>query len=199
MDSNKVTMDAMNTVEPTHRVGPPHGLSIRGRYFVGPFVVGLLILLAITLSIALQFQAIMRRLDESRALWPAASSELSRRYAEFDRSVASSPSGSGSESGSGVPIAPALDRGNWSAEYTAFRETTQYDRQCPHAIKLERFVRSTASATEATSVSPFPHSEAIDRFLQSEKRRTAAQTSAIGRWTIFSLRLKLPEAFSEGG
>jgi hypothetical protein len=120
MDSNKVTMDAMNTVEPTHRVGPPHGLSIRGRYFVWPFVVGLLILLAITLSIALQFQAIMRRLDESRALWPAASSELSRRYAEFDRSVASSPSGSGSESGSGVPIAPALDRGNWSAEYTSF-------------------------------------------------------------------------------
>jgi len=193
MDSNEVSMDAIKTVEPTLQVGPPHGLTIRGRYFVAPFVVGLLILLAMTLSIGLQFQTIMRQLDESRTLWPAASSELSRRYAQFDRSITQ---GSSETSSSGQP---GEDQDKWSAEYAAFRETTQYDRQCPHAMNLERFLRSSASASQSASVAPFPHSEAIDRFLQSEQRRIAAQSSTIGRWTIFCLRLKLPKAFSEGG
>lgn len=206
MDSNEVPMDAINTVEPTHRVGPPHGLSIRGRYFVGPFVVGLLFLLAITLSIALQFQTIMRQLDESRTLWPAASAELSHRYAAFDRSISSTSS----SPVPGTPSESATAPETWSTEYAAFRKTTQYDRQCPHAIHLERFIRSRAVAstqalstqsesTPADPKAPLPHSEAIDRFLQSEQRRIAAQSSMIGRWTIFSLRLKLPEAFSEGG
>lgn len=206
MDSNKVPMDAINTGEPTHRVGPPHGLSIRGRYFVGPFVIGLLILLVITLSIALQFQTIMRQLDESRTLWPAASAELSHRYAEFDRLVHSASS----TRAEGRFKEPSNERASWSAEYAAFRETTQYDRQCPHAINLERFIRSgesvssqaltePAKSTQADTLLPLPHSEAMDRFLQSEQRRVTAQTSTIGRWTIFSLRLKLPEAFSERG
>ncbi|MBM3966549.1 MAG: hypothetical protein FJ308_16015 [Planctomycetes bacterium] len=199
-------MDAINTVEPKHRVGPPRGLSIRGRHFVGPFVVGLLILLAITLSIALQFQTIMRQLDESRTLWPAASVELSHRYAEFDRLVHSASS----TTIEGPSKELSKDRASWSAEYAAFRETTQYDRQCPHAINLERFIRSRESvssqsltaqttSTQVDPIPPLPHSEAIDRFLQSEQRRVTAQTNTIGRWTIFSLRLKLPEAFSEGG
>lgn len=192
MDSNEVPMDAINTVEPIRRVGPPHGLSIRGRYFVAPFVVVLLILLAITLSIALQFQTIMRRLDESRTLWPAASAELSQRFADFDKAVNSGSSGSDST------VTPIGHPSDWNAEYAAFRETTQYDRQCPHAIFLERFLRERSSEL-TPSASPFPHSEAIDRFLQSERRRIEAQTSIVGRWTIFSLRLKLPEAFSEGG
>ena len=161
------------------RVAPP-GVTIRGKRFVAPFVIVLLLLLAWTLSIAIQFQTIMTRLDRARADWPAASQDLFKRFAAFDADLKSSS----------VSINNA-DRTAWDESYAAFQETSQYDRQSIHAAIMER-IRLKASAQSV----PHESTPSITQLLAREQDRLQAQQSMVGRWTITALRLKLPGTFS---
>lgn len=162
------------------QVAPP-GWSIRGKRFVIPFVTVLCLLLAWTLAIAIQFQTIMTRLDRTRADWPAASEELTARFADFDAQLKR-----------GSPQISDADRNAWSTAYAAFKETSQYDRQFPHAANLER-VHSKGEG-RSNSLTDIP---SIAKFLTSEQERIEAEHSMIGRWTITTLRLKLPGTFTE--
>lgn len=161
------------------RVAPP-GVTIRGKWFVAPFVVVLILLLAWTLSIAIQFQTIMTRLDRARADWPAASQDLAKRFAAFDADLKSYS----------VSITDA-DRNAWNEAYAAFQETSQYDRQSTHAAILERI----RSKTGDQSV-PLESTPSIEQLLAREQDRLQAQQSMVGRWAITALRLKLPGTFS---
>lgn len=162
------------------QVAPP-GWTIRGKRFVIPFVTVLCLLLAWTLGIAIQFQTIMTRLDRTRAEWPAASDELATRFADFDAQLKS-----------GSPEIADAERNAWNTAYAAFRETSQYDRQFKHAVELEK-IRSKANG-QTSSLSAIP---SFARFLASEQRRLEAEHSTIGRWTITTLRLKLPRTYTE--
>ena len=161
------------------RVAPP-GVTIRGKWFVAPFVIVLLLLLAWTLSIAIQFQTIMTRLDRARADWPAASQDLAKRFAAFDVDLKSSS----------VSISD-LDRTAWDKSYAAFQETSQYDRQSIHAAILER-IRSKAGDQSV----PLESTSSINQLLAREQDRLRAQQSMVGRWAITALRLKLPGTFT---
>jgi hypothetical protein len=161
------------------RVAPP-GFTIRGKRFVAPFVIVLLLLLAWTLSIAIQFQTIMTRLDRARSDWPAASQDLAKRFAVFDADLKSS----------GVSINDA-DLAAWNEAYAAYQETSQYDRQSIHAAILERI----RSKTGDRSV-PLESTPSIKQLLAREQDRLQAQQSMVGRWAITALRLKLPGTFT---
>jgi hypothetical protein len=161
------------------RVAPP-GVTIRGKWFVAPFVFVLLLILAWTLSIAIQFQTIMTRLDRARTDWPAASQDLAKRFAEFDADVKSSRS-----SINGADLA------TWNQAYAAFQETSQYDRQSIHAANLER-IRLKAGDRSV----PLESTPAITQLLARERDRLQAQQSMVGRWAITALRLKLPGTFT---
>jgi hypothetical protein len=160
------------------RVAPP-GWTIRGKWFVAPFVIVLSLLLAWTLAIAIQFQTIMTRLDRARTDWPAASQELAQRFADFDAQM----------QGANSAMSDA-DRSAWTKAYSAFKQTSQYDRQFAHAAEMER-LRVRVSKPLETEPTP-----AIARLLTAEKERRDAQQSMVGRWAITALRLKLPGTFS---
>lgn len=164
----------------------PTGWVIRGKWFVAPFVIVLGLLLALTLSIALQFQSIMHRLDDARTDWPAASRELGNRFADFDSRLRDSS----------ASLVDA-DRKAWETEYAAFLETTQYDRQAKHAAQLERLFAKSQSSTAATDQQS-KNSDSIQELVASERSRRDVEQSWIGRLTINSLRLKLPESYSSG-
>lgn len=159
----------------------PPGWTIRGKRFVIPFVTMLCLLLAWTLATAIQFQTIMTRLDRTRADWPAASEELAARFADFDAQLKS-----------GVSAIGDADRNAWNTAYAAFKETSQYDRQFTHALELEK-IRSKADGL-SSSLNAIP---SFANFLASEQQRLEAERSIIGRWTITTLRLKLPGTFTE--
>lgn len=163
----------------------PTGWVIRGKWFVAPFVIVLVLLLALTLSIALQFQSIMHRLDDARTDWPAASRELANRFADFDNRLRDPSAG-----------LTDADRKAWETEYAAFLETTQYDRQAKHAAQLERLFAKSQSSTATNQQSK--NSDSIQELVASERSRRDVEQSWIGRLTITSLRLKLPESYSSG-
>jgi hypothetical protein len=179
-------MDGMATVSESQATNSriaPTGWVIRGKRFVVPFVIVLCLLLALTLSMALQFQSIMHRLDHARTNWPAASRELGQRYAEFDTQFRN-----------GTTMLGDADGKDWEAEYSAFLETTQYDRQAKHAAQLERLLaKSQASLKTDSDTAP---SESMAALVAAEQSRRNAEQSWIGRWTITALRLKLPETYS---
>lgn len=158
----------------------PTGWVIQGKWFVVPFVVVLALLLAWTLGIAFQFQAIMTRLDRARTVWPAASQDLAQRFAQFDALLAAAD-----------PAVAQVDAGAWRTAYAAFQETSQYDRQLGHAAVLERIREQTLGPANP------PATPAIDQLLATEQDRLAAQRSMIGRWATTALRLQLPGTFSE--
>jgi hypothetical protein len=159
------------------------GLSISGKRFVFPFVLILAVLLAFTLAIAFQFQFIMRRLDDARSCWPPASAALSPRYTAIDRWQ------------SNAKDLPDDWRSAWRQEFEAFMHTAQYDRQMPHAAKLEElFQRIAQNATLAQSLpvpTAFPSAPAIDRWLSIEKLRVENEQGWLGQCTMQILRLHL--------
>jgi hypothetical protein len=181
-------MDGMTTVSESQAANShiaPTGWVIRGKWFVVPFVIVLCLLLALTLSMALQFQSIMQRLDNARTDWPAASRELEQRYAEFDTQFRN-----------GTTMLGDADGKAWETEYSAFLETTQYDRQAKHAAQLERLL-AKSQASPKTDSDKVP-SESIVALVAAEQSRRDVEQSWIGRWTITALRLKLPETYSAG-
>lgn len=157
------------------------GLSISGKRFVAPFVLTLAVLLAFTLAIAFQFQFIMRRLDDARSCWPPASAALAPRYTAVDRWQSSEKN------------LPEDWRAVWSQEFEAFMHTAQYDRQMPHAARLEELVQRLArdASRELPVPSTFPSGQAIDRWLATEQRRIANEQGWLGRCTLQILRLRL--------
>lgn len=163
----------------SRRAAPP-GWTIRGKWFVVPFVIVLILLLAWTLAIAIQFQTIMSRLDRARADWPAASQDLAKRFADFDAAL-TVPNTGISES----------DRTAWNEAFAAFQQTTQYDRQNAPAAVLER-IRNQNSDQRT----PVANTPSISKLLACEQERLRAQQSVVGRWAITVLRLKLPGTFS---
>lgn len=160
------------------RVAPP-GWTIRGKWFVAPFVTVLILLLAWTLAIAIQFQAIMTRLDRARTDWPAASQDLAKRFADFD-----------TQARAGNSAISEIDRRAWNEAYAAFQKTSQYDRQSAPAALLERLRLQGANPLESETT------PAIAKLLGAEKERLGAQQSMVGRWAITALRLKLPGTYA---
>jgi hypothetical protein len=154
------------------------GWTLRGRYFVGPFLVVLLLLLGAILSIAFRFQSIMQRLDSARTVWPAASSELAGRYAAIDARLAADPQ-----------VEESGWTKTWRSEYAAFGDTSQYDRQAQHASRLEALIASHNLA------GAMPQGPEIQRWLQAEEARRQAQGGLLGRTTVEALRLQLPMTF----
>lgn len=168
----------------------PRGATVSGRRFVIPFVIGLILLLALTLSIALQFQSIMRQLDESRSQWPAASADFTTRYASINRAIL--------ERRSNDPI-PALRE--WPLVYQSFLRTTQYDRQLPHVLRLEEMIQqvdASEAAKRAIQVDvELPRTRSVTKWLESERKRAEYEQSWLGRLTMACLRLKLQEPFPQ--
>ncbi|MFN7730644.1 MAG: hypothetical protein ACK5OB_01995 [Pirellula sp.] len=162
---------------------PARGLSISGKRFVAPFVLTLAVLLAFTLAIAFQFQFIMRRLDDARSCWPPASAALAPRYTAIDRWQSSAEN------------LPEDWRVVWRQEFEAFMHTAQYDRQMPHAARLEelaqRLAQDSSRAQSLPVPSTFPSAPAIDRWLATEQRRIANEQGWLGRCTMQILRLHL--------
>jgi hypothetical protein len=168
----------------------PRGATVSGRRFVIPFVIGLILLLALTLSIALQFRSIMKQLDESRSQWPAASADFAARYASTNRAILGRQSND--------PI-PAMRE--WSFVYQSFLRTTQYDRQLPHVLRLEEMIRqvdaSDAAKRDLQVDVEVPRTRAVTKWLESERKRTEYEQSWLGRLTMACLRLKLQEPFPQ--
>lgn len=162
------------------RVVPP-GWTIRGKWFVAPFVMVLVLLLAWTLAIAIQFQTIMIRLDRARSDWPAASQDLAKRFDALQDRL----------QGASAPEISDADRKAWDQAYTAFQQTTQYDRQLDHAAALEKLCQRANG-----QANPLPDTPSISRLIACERERLQAQQSIVGRLAIAALRLKLPGTFS---
>jgi hypothetical protein len=172
-------VSASESTSVSPRVAPP-GWTIRGKWFVAPFVIVLVLLLAWTLAIAIQFQSIMTRLDRARSDWPAASQDLAKRFDAFNAQLL----------GANNPEISDADRKAWDQAYAAFQQTSQYDRQLAHAAELEHLRLRNSSVPELEST------PAITKFLSTERERVLAQQSVVGRWAITALRLKLPGTFS---
>ncbi|MFN6129182.1 MAG: hypothetical protein ACK494_09850 [Planctomycetota bacterium] len=174
----------MATASESSSVAPgvaPTGWTIRGKWFVAPFVIVLILLLAWTLAIAIQFQAIMTRLDRARSDWPSASQDLAKRFADFDVQVQG-----------GNSAISEIDRRAWNEAFAAFQQTSQYDRQSAPAATLER-LRLQGSNPSESEITP-----AIAKLLSAEKERLAAQQSLVGRCAITALRLNLPGTYAAG-
>jgi hypothetical protein len=164
------------------RATPP-GWTVRGKWFVAPFVIVLVLLLCWTLAIALQFQTIMTRLDLARTDWPAASQDLAKHFEQFHARVQDRD-----------PTLANVSRESWNEAYTAFQQTSQYDRQAVHAATLQRIC---SDAPQGTGLAPtsIPDTPSLSKLRRSEQERLDAQHSTVGRWAITALRLKLPATF----
>lgn len=178
-------MSASESSSVSPGVAPP-GWTIRGKSFVAPFVIVLILLLAWTLAIAIQFQAIMTRLDRARTDWPSASQDLAKRFADFDTQV----------QGGSFAISE-IDRRAWNEAYAAFQQSSQYDRQYAPAAVLER-LRLQRLQLQGLNPSESETTPAIAKLLSAEKERFAVQQSMVGRWAITALRLKLPGTYTAG-
>jgi hypothetical protein len=164
------------------RATPP-GWTVRGKWFVAPFVIVLVLLLSWTLAIALQFQAIMTRLDLARTDWPAASQDLAKHFEQFHAKVQDRD-----------PTMEKMNRESWNEAYNAFLQTSQYDRQAVHAAALQRICSDALRGNDLAPI-PIPDTPSLSKLLRSEQERLKAQHSTVGRWAITALRLKLPGTF----
>lgn len=174
----------------SRKAAHPLGPTVSGRHFVIPFVIVLALLLALTLSIALQFQSIMRQLDESRSRWPAASADFALRYAAANQAIL--------DRRTNEPI-PTMRE--WPTVYQSFLTTTQYDRQLPHALRLEEMIfraHSNDPSKVLIQLEPnVPRTPSVTKWLESEQKRIEYEQSWLGRLTMACLRLKLQEPFQQ--
>jgi hypothetical protein len=165
----------------------PNSPTLSGRAAVVPFVVILILGLLFVLSIAVQFQRIMTQLDRSRSVWPRAQLVLADRYRNANDFLVTNRF-----------LANPISITDWRNQQIKFHENVQFDRQVESAIELEKMLRSfiadpkTASEAQVTLATS---SEDLEKLVESERLRNAAQTSFLGRWTMFFLRLKTPPVF----
>lgn len=160
---------------------------ISGKVAVVAFSLILLLGLIAVLSIALQFQTIMQRLNASRSSWGPASTELSKRFDEAEHYLSSVDY---------LGNSPTLT--DWSYYYSQFRESRQFDRQVASAQKLEEMLEGLLSQQSLPPTSPItplkPGSKLLE-LLEKEKLRKQSELSFLGIWTKNLLRLKTPSFF----
>ncbi len=134
----------------------------------------------------------MKQLDEVRALWPNASMFLDEQYAKADKEIRGSSA-----------ILDADQMKLWQSEYAAFQETTQFDRQVVHALKIESLLnprptpsdRGLTTPDGADSNDQKNWNDSMTKLLIAEQRRLELESGFIGKLTTESLRLKLPPIF----
>jgi len=174
------------TVQGGGRIAP-NSPTLSGRAAVVPFVLILILGLVFVLSIAIQFQRIMTQLDRSRSVWPRAQLVLADRYRNANDFVDDNRF-----------LAHPISITDWRNQQIKFRETVQFDRQVESAIELEKMLMSFISdpkTAEEAKATLSTSNEDLEKLLESERIRNAAQTSFLGRWTMFLLRLKTPPVF----
>ena len=156
-------------------VRQPRG--IPGKWFAVSFVTLLTVLGGVTFAIAMRFQSIMSRVEESRSLWPNASQELASRYSSIDQRLATSPESA---------------RAAWTKSWQDFQASSLFDRQAVAALELEAHLRGEFAKVRSEAVSETP---SVAKLLDAEHRRSLLQNDTIGWLTIQTLRLRLPPIF----
>lgn len=160
---------------------------ISGKVAVVAFSLFLLMGLIVVLSVGLQFQVIMQRLNASRTAWGGASTELSQRFAEAEQYLSSVDY---------LGSSPTLT--DWKYYYSQFQESRQFDRQVGAAQKLEEMLEallSQRSLPPTSPIEPLKPGEKLSALLEKEKSRKTSEHSALGSWTKTLLRLKTPTYF----
>lgn len=160
---------------------------ISGKVAVVAFSLILLMGLIVVLSVGLQFQVIMQRLNASRTAWGGASTELSQRFAEAEQYLSSVDY---------LGNSPTLT--DWKYYYSQFQETRQFDRQVGAAQKLEEMLEallSQRSLPPTSPIEPLKPGEKLSALLDKEKSRKNSEHSTLGSWTKTLLRLKTPTYF----
>jgi len=131
-------------------------------------------------SVAMRFQTIMTRLEESRSLWPNATQELESRYERINVSLI--------KANVGLAV-----KEEWESGRKAFLVSGLFDRQSTASISLERQIAKSLSGPEQ-NLSDF-ELPGISKLIEAEQRRRVSQDDMIGRLTVQSLRLKLPSIY----
>lgn len=161
--------------------------AISGKVAVATFSVILVLGFIAVLSIGLQFQTIMQRLNASRSAWGSASSELSKRYGEAEQFLSSVDY---------MGNSPTLT--DWKYYYSQFLESRQFDRQVNAALRLEEMLEALLSQQVLPPTAPIyplqPGSALLD-LLEKEKLRKESEQGPLGIWTKTLLRLKTPSYF----
>lgn len=185
----KPNLSFSNDVEQTAIHSKPlAGLSLSGRVAFFPFIVIIVLGLIFVLSMAIQFQRIMQGLDRSRTLWPKAQSSLSDRFRNANDLLENNRF-----------LDRPIDLDYWKQQQEKFRETVQFDRQVDSALALESMLQNLLSRTlepDKSSFAPLPAGDPnVEELLASERERSDAQSSFLGRWAMTLLRLKTPQVF----
>lgn len=165
----------------------PNSPTLSGRAAVLPFVIILVLGLVFVLSVAIQFQRIMTQLDRSRSVWPRAQLALADRYRNANDFLDANRF-----------LANPISITDWRNQQIKFRETVQFDRQVESAIELEKMLLSFESdpkTAEEAKITLAISNEDLEKLVESERIRNDVQTSILGRWTMFLLRLKTPPVF----
>lgn len=165
----------------------PNSPTLSGRAAVLPFVIILVLGLVFVLSVAIQFQRIVTQLDRSRSVWPRAQLALADRYRNANDFLDANRF-----------LANPISITDWRNQQIKFRETVQFDRQVESAIELEKMLLSFESdpkTAEEAKITLAISNEDLEKLVESERIRNDVQTSFLGRWTMFLLRLKTPPVF----
>ena len=158
---------------------------IPGKLFAIPFVILLVLLCLLMIAVAIRFQTIMARLEESRSLWPEASQDLVPRYAQIDEPFLASLSGESKN----------ID---WASSKKEFQVSSQFDRQASASMVIENQIAKAIPASNPSDSSQFVsklNSPGVAKLIEAERRRKVAQEDFIGWLTVRALRLKLPNIY----
>ncbi len=158
---------------------------IPGKLFVIPFVFALTVLCVLMIAVAIRFQSIMARLEESRSLWPAASQELRPRYDQIHSFIL------------GAQLGETMDL-DWAESKREFNGSTQFDRQSIASMVIENQITQAlrdSDQSQSLSVKTQWKSPGVSKLIEAERRRRDSQSGFIGWLTVRALRLKLPDIY----
>jgi len=164
-----------------HATGIPKG--IPGKLFVIPFVLTLVLLCFLMIAVAVRFQTIMSRLEESRSLWPLASLELWSRYEQIKEPEGNSRTG---------------EKIDWEQSKRDFSGSTLFDKQSYASMVIESQIsqsRNVSSHADAALYHGELASPNVSKLISAERRRKESQSGFIGWLTVRALRLKLPNIY----
>ena len=163
------------------------GDRISGKVALVAFSLILLAGLVAILSVGLQFQSIMQRLNASRSAWGGASEELVKRYSDAEQFLSSVDY---------LGNSPTLT--DWKYYYAKFGESRQFDRQVEPAQKLEAMLEallSQQSLPPTAPIGPLKPGKNLLELLDKEGSRKESEQGFLGSWTKSILRLKTPGYF----
>ncbi|MCU0721210.1 MAG: hypothetical protein MUC83_15975 [Pirellula sp.] len=160
-------------------MSPPRG--IPGKWFALPFGMVLLFAVWLVVSMAFRFQAIMRQLEETRAVWPGAAVVIRTHVRDASQAFAS-----GVESNISNTKA-------WDDCIARFSKSSIFDEQSIAA--REMFEMAKPIAGEKTALEKVFADESFRSVCESERKRSQLQSGIVGWCTLKGLRLKLPPLF----